>query len=278
MARAPRSRVETFVPTGSLTSAIPLREAGADATGIAGYGEYEIDIENVLREKLPSFFDNVNATPLLESHIKALPAQAKGAYMLFQGENPIPVYAGKTDAEHGFQDRLLRHAWTIKGRKGLDPLSIRFKAMRIMVFAALDVEALLIRRLKESNPTALEWNFSGFGSNDPGQGRDGQRPAKFDQEHPIDEDFPIMDLPDGEISLSDLLEHTKRQLPYLFRFDDVPSPVRITSPPAGSPFRSVLEIIVRALPPGWQGTILHGRAILYPRHTNFQHLQAVFRS
>jgi hypothetical protein len=88
---------------------------------VPGYGEYEIDIGAVMRQKLPEFFDSLAAVRLTEANIKALPSGMKGAYLLFRKDTNIPVYAGKTDAEHGFHDRLTRHFNSVRGRLNLNP-------------------------------------------------------------------------------------------------------------------------------------------------------------
>lgn len=245
---------------------------------IEGYGEYEIDIEAVLRENLPVFFEGLDAQPLTLANVEAIPPGAKGAYMLFKGENPIPVYAGKTDSDHGFQDRLKRHAWTVRGRRGLDPGEMRFKAVRIMVFAALDVEALLIRQMKATMPGALGWNNSGFGSNDPGKARDGQEPADFDQWFPIDYDYEVTGLPAGDIPVHVLLRMIKNRLPFLLRHAPAFTRSPIRDVPERATLRELMAMVMAALPHGWQSTVLHGRVILYPKHVDYEFYQEMDRT
>lgn len=244
---------------------------------IPGYGEYEIDIEAVLRENLPLFFDGLGATPLTKANVESIPPGAKGAYMLFKGDDPVPVYAGKTDAEHGFQDRLKRHAFTVRGRKDLDPAEMNFKAVRIMVFAALDVEAILIRRMKEAVPNALAWNNSGFGSNDPGKKRDGQEPADFDRWFPINYDYDLYNLPTGDVTVKTLLVSVKEQLPFTLRFATTPPGLKIKGVPESAKLRSIMGMVMSALPSGWQCTVLHGRVILYPHYQDYEFYQELDR-
>lgn len=132
--------------------------------------------------------------------------------MLFHDDEPMPGYAGKTDADAWFGDRLARHAWTVQGRKRLDASKMKFKAVRIMVFAALDVEALLIRRMKEALPGSLKWNYRGFGSNDPGKRCDGHEPADFDHSFPVDVEYLVQNLPSGTVTVRQLLSATKLHL------------------------------------------------------------------
>lgn len=245
---------------------------------VPGYGEYEIDIEAVLRDRLPGYFDTLNAVPLTSENVRKIPMGAKGAYMLFKGNSTIPVYVGKTDAEHGFRDRLDRHAFTVQGRHNLDPNEMCFKAVRILVFSALDVEAILIKTMKEHHPTSISWNNSGFGSNDPGKRRDGQEPARFDKLFPIDFDYIINGLPVGLSPLRDVLTSAKAKLPYLFRFDDIPIDLNINAVPSSCSFRDLINRTMLVLNSGWQCTVLHGRVIMYPRHEDYEWKQEVLRN
>lgn len=260
----------------------------------SGYVEYEIDVEKVLRQELPDVVARAEIAPLTAQAIAALPEKAKGAYVLF--EDGHPVYAGKTDTRHGFRSRLSKHHNTIQDRQGLDPARIGFKAVRIMVFSNFDVEAILIKELREKDPTALRWNFSGFGSNDPGHNREAQEPADFDKERPIDIDKPIASpLAGREVGVLELLLSLKEQLPYTFRYetdpraDGRPSHHRIghvdqrESPPIRLPdgpftVRQAVQWILDVLPAGWRATIFPDRVILYRETTPYpyarEHLTA----
>jgi hypothetical protein len=155
---------------------------------------------------------------------------------------------------------------------------MRFKAVRIMVFAALDVEALLIRRMKELVPTALSWNNSGFGSNDPGKRRDGQEPADFDRWFPIDYDFEIENLPHGDIRIRELLRVVKERLPFLLRYAPPPEHLIARHVPERVTLRSIMRAVMDVLPPGWQSTVLYGRVILYPKHETYEFYQEMDRT
>jgi hypothetical protein len=246
---------------------------------VPGYGEYEIDIEAVMRQRLPEFFDGLQATRLTDENIMAIPSGMKGAYLLFRQDTDVPVYAGKTDAEHGFHYRLTRHAKSVKGRHNLDPSQMFFKAARIMVFSALDVEAILIKRMKDLIPGSLTWNNSGFGSNDPGRRRDGQEPSRFDQDFPIDFDFRLSGLPGGDVTLKPLLKSIKQELPFLFRYaKGVPGNVVVPDTPTAGSLREVMKLVMSALPIGWQTTVLHHRVVLYPKKADYEFQQEVLRS
>ena len=245
-------------------------------TGIFGYDEFEIDIENILREQLPRFFDGVPPAPLTPELVDALPARAKGAYMLFLGG--VPVYAGKTDTRHGFRERLGRHSWTVQGRINLEPALMSFKAVRIMVFSAFDAEALLIAEMKRRDIKALAWNNSGFGSNDPGKNRDGQEPAEFDKLYPVDIDFSLEGLPIGHVRLTDLLGIAKQKLPFIIRNAPIPPDVMVDNADDAATLRDVLVLAVGVLPSGWQVTVLHGRVIIYREHRDYPFKLEVMRS
>lgn len=244
-----------------------------------GYVEYEIDVERVLRNELPGVVDATEIAPLTAEAIAAIPEKAKGAYVLF--ENGHPVYAGKTDTRHGFRDRLSRHSHTIQDRDGFDPGTIGFKAVRILVFSNFDVEAILIKELQKKDATALAWNNSGFGSNDPGRNREGQEPAEFDVRRSINIDRPLpFLLPSEEISVLSLLVRLKEGVSYDFRYETDPNSKgkpgdyrkgqieQRDAPPVVLPakhasMREALHVVLSALPSGWQATIFPGRVILY---------------
>jgi hypothetical protein len=245
----------------------------------AGYVEYEIDIEKVLRNELPGVVAGIELAPLTSEFVNKIPGGSKGAYVLFL--NGFPVYAGKTDTRHGFRDRLNRHAFTIQNRQNLDPGQIGFKAIRILVFSNFDVEAILIDAMRKADETALAWNDSGFGSNDPGHNREGQRPADFDTSYPINIDRPLHLVPPGTHRLLPLLIALKQHLPYDLRYetdlkpgtDDkyidyrkghadqrAARPIEVNS---DDTTRSLLCKVMAVLPSGWRTTVFPGRVILY---------------
>lgn len=248
------------------------------AAAPTGYGEYEINVERILKDELPGVLEKLEIAPLSEAAVEAIPAGAKGAYVLY--ENGKAVYAGKTDAKHGFRSRLTRHRYTIQHRAGFAQSVIGFKAVRIMVFSNFDVEAILIKEMRRLDKSALAWNYSGFGSNDPGHNREKQEPSDFDVERPVNVDKPLDFLDSGDTALLALLIKLKEGLPYYFRYQTDPGTNRklrkytvghadqrsasTITVPAGQPtFREVLKIILAALPEGWRVTVFPGRVILY---------------
>jgi hypothetical protein len=239
----------------------------------AGYIEYEINVERVLRDELPGVLGQVELAPLTAEAVLTIPLKAKGAYVLY--ENGHPVYAGKTDTRHGFRDRLTRHSDTIQHRQGFDHSTIGFKAVRIMVFSNFDVEAILISELRRLDSSALAWNYSGFGSNDPGRNRERQAPASFDVERPINIDRPLDFLRHGFTSVLDLLLALKSGLPYVFRYETSHEELRAAPPvivPNGQPtFREMLNLVLQVLPAGWRVTVFPGRVIFYKENETYPH-------
>ena len=257
--------------------------ARVNDTAPIGFVEYEIDIERILRADLPPVLDRMSIAPLTQEGIAAVPAGARGAYVLY--ENDYAVYAGKTDAKHGFRQRLAKHAETIRHRRNIDPAAIGFRAVRIFVFSNLDVEAILIKELRKIDRNALKWNSSGFGSNDPGRNRETQEPAPWDVARPINIDQPLSFMPTGSLEVLRALVALKEGLPYDFRYetdlnekgkpkrhtvghvDQRGAPaVEITADPEPT-LRSVLCAILSSLPNGWRATVFPGRVILYRENT-----------
>lgn len=254
---------------------------------LKGYVEYEIDIERVLRGDLPELVARTTEAPLTAEAVVAIPEGAKGAYVLLV--DGYPVYAGKTDTRHGFRDRLNRHAFTIQNRKNLDPDKITFKAIRILVFSNLDVEAILIKEMRKADKGALRWNFSGFGSNDPGHNREGQKPAPFDVQYPVNIDRPLQLVKPGGYQLLALLVGLKEHLPFYLRYETDLKPGtdneyidyrkgHVDQRDAGlvevdnsDTTRTLLTKIMAALPPGWRTTVFPGRVILYKEDRTYRY-------
>ena len=215
-------------------------------------------------------FDEMESASLSQAHLAAIP-EAQGVYQLLLG-NEI-VYIGKTDAEAGLRKRLDRHAWSIQHRCGLEADQVSFKALRVFVFTAMDLENQLIGHYKKMS--SLGWNDSGFGSNDPGRNRDKTRakPGGFDTLFPIDLDREVFLEEAGAMKAFHALALLKREVPYTVRAELGSDGSRRLHPDLlssevyleerGTTPRKLLTAIVNALPSGWQATRLAGRVILY---------------
>lgn len=248
---------------------------------MAAYFEFELDLTEALRERLPPVFDGLTGEPLTHANVAALP-QTQGVYMLL--ERGTPMYIGKTDSSHGFHDRLLRHWFTLSARNNIDLATVTFKAVRVMVFTTINVESILIQRYIGANPMA--WQNSGFGSNDPGHRREFQDPSKFDIDHPINVRLPLDFVLPGAYTALELLIHLKHHLPYDLRYetdvddkgkslhfrtghiDQRETTIQISRP--NMTVREILELMVIVLPIGWVVTVFPGRVILYKEPTKYR--------
>jgi hypothetical protein len=237
-----------------------------------GYQEFEFDLPGALLIHLVGEFGKMKDAPLDVETLGPIP-EAQGVYQLFlDGE---VVYIGKTDAESGLSRRLTRHSDKIKHRRGLDPARITFKAIRIFVFTAVDLETQLIKHY--TNGVGTKWNGSGFGANDPGRNRDHSKPGVFDQEFPIDIDQELVKDFSGGQAASFVATKLKSILPYTLRFQTKPGSraphldlvnTEVIMPGGPMTARRVIEELVRQLPPGWQATALPALLILYKEHVD----------
>ena len=239
----------------------------------AGYREFEFDLPSALLDHLVRALDDMESAPLTMESLANVP-EAQGVYQLFL-DNKL-VYIGKTDAESGLFRRLVRHSQKIQHRRDLDPARVSFKALRIFVFTAMDLETQLIKHYTADARTA--WNGSGFGSNDPGRNRDRSTPGRFDQEFPIDIDRNLDWGLVGQHTAAAVAAELKAALPYTFRYQTSsghsrkPHPdlvnATVTLPAGPMTARRIIELIVSQLPAGWQATALSAVLILYKEHTD----------
>lgn len=240
-----------------------------------GYAEFEFDLPAALLERLVWRFDEIEAAPLLPKVVASVP-EAQGVYQLWLNEEL--VYIGKTDAAKGLRHRLIRHATTIQHRQNLLPADVSFKAIRVFVFTAMDLEAQLI-----AHYGGVAWQHSGFGSNDPGRNRDGTKlkSGGYDELYPIDLDQPLtIDLSEAE-TVATVFGALKSTLPYLFRYQSLPKdiakiPLRVSHPQPTA--RDIIQSALTVLPTGWQATDLHSRLILYREAKDYEHGVVVGRS
>jgi hypothetical protein len=236
---------------------------------IAGYREFEFDLPDALLKNLVSILDKIQKVPLREAEVGMIPDE-QGVYQLFLDDEP--VYVGKTDADAGLLKRLTRHSKKILHRNGLDPARVSFKAVRIFVFTAVDLETDLIKHY--GGTKGLAWNGSGFGSNDPGRERDttNNKPENFDFQFPIDIDRALtLTLPASGTAAA-MLGLLRDQLPYTIRaqrpgrsrklHDDLET-TTISGLATLTTTREIVKHITTQLPAGWQATKLLGYIILY---------------
>jgi hypothetical protein len=248
-----------------------------------GYYEFEFQLPEALLSQIVERFTAAEPGSLVPETLAEIP-DAQGVYQLLYRDKL--VYIGKTDAEAGLRARLERHCRNVQHRIGIEPGEVQFKALRIFVFTAVDLETQLIAYYGRE---AAGWNGSGFGANDPGRERDTTRAKEghFDLAFPLDLDRPLdVDLAGCE-TVAAALFRVKASVPYVCRFELAggrrrahPELVAAPLPPCPVPLtmRGFLSAIVAALPPGWQATSLPGRVILYREVREYPQGDVIARS
>jgi hypothetical protein len=208
----------------------------------------------------------LNSAALVE--LRAYQSQShstQGVYLLNQAG--APVYLGKAD---NVAERLEQHFFKLTGRKAIELASIGYKCILLdesMGTAAN--EEILIRMFQVQHFNL--WNGSGFGSKDPGKERDKTKPGRFDQQHPINEFFPV-NFYGQRHTVEELLETAKRQLPYVFRIGKLSAELlsrQIFLPETNMPAVALLDLLVHELSGQWQATILSFGIILYEKHEDY---------
>lgn len=249
-----------------------------------GFKEFEFDLPRALKAELISLLDDME-TGSLQPDVTAEVPEAQGVYQIFY-EGTL-VYVGKTDAEAGLRTRLSRHARKIMHRPTLTG-AVRFKAVRIMVFTAMDLETQLIKHYRALNEGAALWNGSGFGSNDPGREREttNRRPEGFDDQHPISIDLPGDYLAQGTVPVANALAALKAVLPYTLRYETLRDgrgraqrsrphadllAANVTISPPPYTVRGLMQAIQGALGPDWQATAFASHVILYKEGRPYQY-------
>lgn len=249
-----------------------------------GFAEFEFDLPRALKAELIGLLDGME-TGLLQTEVTAEVPEAQGVYQLFYADQL--VYIGKTDAEAGLRTRLTRHARKILHRPTLIG-AVRFKAVRIMVFTAMDLETQLIKHYRAGDAGAAAWNGSGFGSNDPGREREttNKSPEGFDAQHPINIDIPGALLEPGIVTVAQAVAALKAALPYTLRYetlrnargraqrgqphaDLLATKVTITAGPQTA--RGLMQGIRAALGADWQATAFVSHVILYKENRPYQY-------
>jgi len=251
---------------------------------MTGYVEFEFDLPGALLSRLIEVLDTLDYSTLSASNVADIPEE-QGVYQLFLDGNL--VYIGKTDADAGLNKRLSRHARKIMHRVDLDPARVAFKAVRIFVFTAVDLEADLIRHY--GGVKLIGWNGSGFGSNDPGRERDTTRvdPKNFDAQFPIDIDRSLAFAVEQGETAAAALSRLKDALPYTFRYEgrgigsrkphsDFSAALQQIKGPVTA--REAIRHVIAALPAGWQATALPGYIIMYHETRDYPHGAVIGRS
>jgi hypothetical protein len=189
------------------------------------FAQFAFAMTDALVDQLVARFTATPWSPLNQAEIDAqiVPENrdARGVYLLGRAQttDTTSVYVGQSNST--LYDRLSRHAKFLQDRYGLPYESIRFKALGIIIFDSVALEARLIKVYESewsSNSVLSGWNGSGIGSNDTGGGRDKQKPSGFDRRFPIDITLtkPAL-LAAGPISARQLFARIKSIAPYTIR-------------------------------------------------------------
>ncbi len=242
---------------------------------MTGFAELEFDLPGALLLAILRKFDDIVPT-MLTTENTAQVLNEQGIYLLYHqvaGPDTLKlVYIGKTDSDAGLKSRLSRHSRKLLGRHGLSSDQVFFKALRLYVFTAMDLETELIRHY--GGVAQVPWNNSGFGSNDPGKERDTTtyKPEHFDAQFPIDIDSSFVQFLAGRYQVSAIVGALKAAVPYVIRYER-PSRGRlafhadfdaaVVELGANFTTRQVLAACIAALPEGWHATRLPSHIIIY---------------
>jgi len=237
-----------------------------------GYDDLEFDLPTALLHAILGKLDTIEPGALTEDAIAHLPEE-QGIYALYLKDPLRLVYVGKTDSEAGLRHRLLRHARKLVGRQNIAPGDVLFRAVRVFVFTAMDIESALIGH--HGGVAAVPWNGSGFGSNDPGKERDTTtyKADHWDTNYPIMLDECFVDFEPGSYPVSEVMRRLKAGLPFLLRYErpgkgrssfhpDFESSHIIVSKKAMTT-RETLEAVMLSLPKGWHATAVPSHIIVY---------------
>lgn len=253
-----------------------------------GYDELEFDLPAALLRAVIDRLETIDAGKLTEKALKKIPEE-QGIYALYLKGAKKPVYIGKTDSAAGLRHRLDRHAQKLLGRHNIRPGDVEFKAIRLFVFTAMDIESSLIGHL--GGVKEILWNGSGFGSNDPGKERDTTKykDEHWDYKYPIRLDKCYVPLSLGTHSIAEAMRNLKAGLPFNLRFERLGkgrnsfhpdfenSTLLITQEKPTT--KEILELVIQALPTGWHATALPSHIIVYKNDKrNFPSGQIIAKS
>lgn len=249
------------------------------------HNSFEIDIVSALSDQLIESFDGLTPAALTESNLEAIKPE-QGVYLLHKDQ--AVVYAGKAD---NLARRLSEHLRKLNGRRNISPAEIGFECLYVhRNWTALAPETAVIAHYRTVGQAS--WNFSGFGSHDPGRNREetNKEPQGFDSMYPIRDDWPCDFVSAREWNARELLLELKRELPFLLRFEVRGSNFRaghpryneetVYIPRPGMPAREILALIAGAIPPQdgrppAQATIFPSHMILYFENRDYRHGETI---
>lgn len=240
--------------------------------------DFKLSITQALADQLAERLKPLRPARLGENSLQHV-ENRPGVYELFLADQR--VYVGK--ASRSLPARLRNHMRKLSGRRGLSLANVSFVCLYVDEdLEAAAPETLLIKKYRGAGGSP--WNANGFGNKDPGRRRDTSEIAAdhFDALYPINLDATVKITP-GRWRVNELLAEIKGNLPYNLRYDRTSTAARhnyqaaVQIESSAQTARQLAELVVSALPVGWQLTALPGYAILYKETTEYDTALAWWR-
>jgi hypothetical protein len=217
---------------------------------------FDFDLPGAVTEQLERRLNSMPSSTLTEQALQQLDSfleqhkLRQGVYQILLKDEV--VYVGKAT---NVRERLEQHYWKLRGRQNVEMGDVRFRCLVLHAnWSTSAHEDLLIAHYKSQGQA--KWNGAGFGPKDVGRGRDGTEPSWFDRHYPINADYPCDPIPDS-LTVGQLADLLKSQLPFTFRYEiprtDAARPLDLTG--VSRTARALLEELVQALGPRWQGNL-----------------------
>jgi hypothetical protein len=246
---------------------------------MAYWADFKLSVTRALSDQMAAALESLAPAKLTAESLSELDDRS-GVYLLYKDYDL--VYVGK--AARSLPQRLDRHRSKLTGRLNINMEQVRFTCLYVDEdLDALAPETMLISRFRAEG--RAPWNFSGFGSNDPGRHRDATlyETDHFDVLYPVDLDVPLVGLAPGRYTGAEVVTRVKSLLPYLFRYAakakrphvDL-TQVTIELDEADPPADRVFALLADALP-DWQITALPGYVIMYREQQSYPSARRTYR-
>ncbi|WPB74199.1 Eco29kI family restriction endonuclease [Archangium violaceum] len=237
--------------------------------------DFKLSITKALADQLAEKLALLSKHPLTKDAISSL-ASRSGVYLLWHKGSR--VYVGK--AQQPLPTRLKNHWEKLRGRENIAIEDMEFVCLYVDEdLDAAAPEKLLIKRYRAKGAAnGVPWNTNGFGNKDPGRRRDRSAVQEnhFDALYPVRLTLGGLQFEEGRTTAGDFLANLKEQLPYNLRFDKKSAraqrdyEVELDVPGHQLTVEQAIELVIRALPEGWQATALPGYLILYPERAKYK--------
>ncbi|MEV7849073.1 GIY-YIG nuclease family protein [Streptomyces cyaneofuscatus] len=236
-------------------------EPGTDATN---HGDFRLSITQALGDQLAVALKQLTPAPLTEPNLDRL-ADRAGVYQLYR--NGQFVYVGKADKS--LPTRILKHLRKVSGRQGISLAEMSFTCLYVAEdFSALAPEKLLINHYKKQGQIRWNNNGFGNNDPGKRRDETVVKANHFDALFRIDLDRVISGFKPGPMPLSRVLARVSAEAPYTFRYEkkktDGAYKREVEIPDGELTIAQLLELIAGSLPAEWQIAVLPGRVIMYP--------------